>query len=61
MKVIKTLVCRDGVIGLNGWQYVLDHNDNTMKFQNTKSANSFLLHNGFTQEHIDELIEIEDE
>ena len=27
MKVVRTLVCPDGVIGLNGWQYLLDKDD----------------------------------
>ena len=59
MKVIRTLVSPDGVIGLNGWQYLLDDDGEEMEFDNTDSANSFLLDNGsYTQEYIDEWIEI---
>ena len=59
MKVIRTLICPDGVIGLNGWQYLLDDDGEEMEFDNTDSANSFLLDNGsYTQEYIDEWIEI---
>ena len=59
MKVIRTLVCPDGVTGLNGWQYLLDDDGEELEFDNTDSANSFLLDNGsYTQEYIDEWIEI---
>ena len=58
MQRVRTLICPDGVIGLNGWQYLLDNNNKTMKFRNIKSANLFLLDNGYTQEYIDEWIEI---
>ena len=59
MKVIvRTLVCPDGVIGLNGWQYVLDDNGNEMEFDSKDSANKFLLDAGYTQEWIDEWVEI---
>ena len=58
MKIIRTLVCKDGVIGLNGWQYLLNADNTEMKFSNTVSANKFLLDNGYKQEYIDEYIEI---
>ena len=60
MKVVKTLVCPDGVTGLNGWQYLLNDDDTEMKFKDTVSANSFLLDGGYTQEYIDEWIEIQE-
>lgn len=38
----KTLVCNDGVIGMNDWQYLL-HPDNTlMMFENEEEARVFL-------------------
>ena len=58
MKVIITLVCPDGVIGLNGWQYLLDNDGNEMEFDSKDSANKFLLYGGYTQEWIDEWVEI---
>ena len=57
MKVVRSLVCPDGVIGLNGYQYILNNNGTNMEFKDTKSANSFLLEH-YTQEYIDEWIEI---
>ena len=58
MKLIRTLVCPDGVIGLNGWQYLLTDDGKEMEFKSADSANSFLLDNGYTQDYIDEWIEI---
>jgi len=43
MKIIRTLVCPDGVIGLNGYQYVLNNDGTDMEFKDKDSANSFLL------------------
>ena len=57
MKIIRSLVCSDGVIGLNGYQYVLYNDGTEMEFKDTDSANSFLLEH-YTQEYIDEWIEI---
>ena len=61
MKIVKTLLCSDGVIGLNGWQYLLDKNNNKMKFKSTALAHKFLLHNGYSQEWIDEWVETKEE
>jgi hypothetical protein len=58
MKIVRTLVCPEGVIGLNGWQYLLDDDGGEMEFDSKKSANSFLLEGGYSQEYIDEWIEI---
>ena len=58
MKIIRTLVCSDGVVGLNGWQYILTDDNKEMEFKDTETANSFLLDGGYSQEHIDEHIEI---
>ena len=57
MKIIRTLVCPDGVIGLNGWMYLLNDDGTVMEFKDKDSANSFLL-SEYTQEYIDEWIEI---
>ena len=58
MKIIRTLVCPDGVIGLNGWQYLLNNDGTEMEFNNKASATSFLLNSGYTQKYKDEWIEI---
>ena len=58
MKVIRTLACSDGVVGLNGWQYLLTDDGKEMEFDSKDSANSFLLDGGYEQEYIDERIEI---
>jgi len=55
--IIRTLVCPDGVIGLNGWMYLLNDDGTVMEFKDKDSANSFLL-SEYTQEYIDEWIEI---
>ena len=57
-RIIRTLVCPDGVIGLNGWQYLLDDDGEEMEFNSKDSANSFLLDGEYSQEYIDEWIEI---
>ena len=56
--IVRTLVCPDGVIGLNGWQYLLNNDGTEMEFNNKASAISFLLDSGYTQKYIDEWIEI---
>ena len=58
---VRTLVCPDGVIGLNGWQHLLDNENNTMLFNDRKSANKFLLDNGLTQDWIDEWVEVRED
>ena len=55
---IRTLVCQDGVVGLNGWQYLLNDENNEMLFDNKNSANKFLIDVGYTQTWINEWIEI---
>ena len=55
---VRTLVCPDGVVGVNGWQYLLDDDGNEMEFEDKNSANKFLLDGGYSQEWIDENIEI---
>jgi hypothetical protein len=57
-KIIRTLVCPDGIIGLNGWQYLLDDDGREMEFESTYLANQFLLNGGYSQEWIDEWVEI---
>jgi len=49
-RIIRTLVCPDGVIGLNGSQYLLDDDGKEMEFNSKDSANSFLLDGGYSQE-----------
>ena len=56
--IVRTLVCPDGVIGLNGWQYLLNDDGTEMEFDSKASATSFLLDGGYTQKHIDAWIEI---
>jgi len=59
MIYLKTLVCSDGVVGLNGWQYLLDDDDELMPFKDNESATTFLKGHGYDQEWIDENIEFE--
>ena len=61
MIYLKTLVCSDGVVGLNGWQYLLDDDDKLMPFKDNESATTFLKDHGYDQEWIDENIEFEKE
>jgi hypothetical protein len=42
MIVIRTLTCGDGVIGLNGWRYLLNSDDTLMKFIDKETAKTFL-------------------
>ena len=58
MKIVRTLVCPDGVTGLNGWQYLLTDDGEEMEFKDKNSANTFLFDSGYGQEHINEWIEI---
>ena len=59
MKIVKTLVCPDGVVGVNGWQYLLDDEGEYMEFKDNNAANTFLL-DYYDQKWIDENIEIEE-
>ena len=59
MIYLKTLVCSDGVVGLNGWQYLLDDDDTLMPFKDNESATTFLKDHGYDQEWIDENSEFE--
>lgn len=52
MKVIRTLICEDGVVGLNGYQYALDNEGNCLTFGNETEARNFLLTNGVDEESI---------
>ena len=57
--VVRTLVDeKNGVVGINGWLYVLDSRGDTMCFDTKYHANTYLLDGGYTQEYIDENIEI---
>ena len=42
MILVRTLFCDDGVIGLNGWRYLLNSDDTLMKFTDKESAKTFL-------------------
>tara|TARA_R100000234_G_scaffold106221_1_gene76755 strand:- start:32 stop:229 length:198 start_codon:yes stop_codon:yes gene_type:complete len=53
MKVIRTLICDDGVVGLNGYQYALDENGDCLIFDNETKATQFLLSNGVDKESIE--------
>ena len=57
--VCKTLMCSDGVIGLNGYQYLLDDYDNEMEFASEEAAVRFLLDNGYSKDWIGEWLEFE--
>lgn len=53
MKVIRTLICNDGIVGLNGYQYALDDNNDCLIFDNETKAIEFLLSNGVDKKSID--------
>ena len=57
--VCKTLMCSDGVLGLNGYQYLLDDYDNPIEFDSEESAVKFLLDNGYSKDWIGEWLEFE--
>ena len=57
--VSKTHMCNDGVLGLNGYQYLLDDEDNEMEFDSKEDAIVFLLDNGETMNWIEEWVEFE--
>ena len=57
--VCKTLMCNDGVIGINGYQYLLDDYDNEMEFASEEDAVKFLLDNGYSKDWIGEWLEFE--
>ena len=46
MYTVSTLVSEDGVIGLNGKQYLLDNNDELMLFNSIDEAKQFVGDNG---------------
>ena len=46
MYTVSTLVSEDGVIGLNGKQYLLDNNDELMLFKSIDEAKQFVGDNG---------------
>ena len=55
----KTLLCEDGVVGLNGYQYLLDDKGNEMEFASEEDAVKFLLDNGYSKDWIEEWLEFE--
>jgi len=62
MVLAYTMVSADGVIGLNGRQYLLDDDDNLMKFATIEDAKEFISDGGDDPE--DEFIdysELDDE
>ena len=46
MIVVSTIASNDGVIGLNGKQYLLDTDDEVMVFENEESARAFIEEHG---------------
>mgnify|MGYP003135967380 CR=1 FL=1 len=56
---VSILVSDDGVIGLNGKQYLLDENDETMLFKSIDDARKYLEDNG--EDPDNEFIEYEEE
>jgi hypothetical protein len=56
---VRTLVCKDGVVGLNGYQYLLDSENNEMEFQTQSEAVEFLTNNGCSKDWVSENVEFE--
>ena len=58
--IVKTLVCEDGVIGLNGQQYLLNKEGTLpLDFESRESATKFLIENGYEQEFINQWVQFE--
>ena len=58
--IVKTLVCEDGVVGLNGQQYLLNKEGTlTLDFESRESATKFLIENGYEQEFINQWVQFE--
>lgn len=57
--VCKTLMCNDGVVGINGYQYLLDDEGYAKRFDSKDSAVKFLLDNGEDIDWIEEWVEFE--
>ena len=53
MIVVRTLTCEDGIIGLNGWRYLLNADDTLMKFIDKESAKTFLKTHNINSDEID--------
>ena len=58
MIVVSTLVSEDGVIGLNGKQYLLDTDNEVMLFKDQETAKAFIAEHG--EDPDSEYIEYED-
>ena len=54
MIVVRTLLCGDGIIGLNGWRYLLNSDDTLMKFIDTESAKAFLKAHAIDSDEIEQ-------
>jgi hypothetical protein len=54
MIAVSTIVSGDGVIGLNGKQYLLDHNDELMLFKSVDDAKRFIEEQIDDAGHMDE-------
>ena len=59
MIAVSTWVSQDGVIGLNGKQFLLDENNQIMEFDNESEARQFLSNHGVDPDSED--IEYEEE
>ena len=53
MIVVRTLLCGDGIIGLNGWRYLLNSDDTLMKFSDKESAKTFLKTHDIDKDEVD--------
>mgnify|MGYP003319450270 FL=1 len=55
--IVRTLHCEDGVVGLNGYQYLLHEDDSLMKFETKEVAKRFLTQNDIDLDTV-EIIDI---
>ena len=51
--IVRTLHCEDGVVGLNGYQYLLHEDDSLMKFETKEVAERFLTQHGIDLDQVE--------
>ena len=51
--IVRTLCSNDGVIGLNGYHYLLHSDDSLMKFETKEVAEKFLTKHGIELDQVE--------
>ena len=50
---VRTLYCEDGVLGLNGYRYLLYEDGSLMRFEDKETATRFLLRHDINLDQVD--------